>query len=253
MEDESMLVRSAVILAAGLGSRLGGVAKAFVKVDGRLLGWYPLSVLHSIGVNDVCIVTRREAADDIAKLARSIYGSGSVSVVLNFEPERENGFSLLLAVKECSLDGSEFLISMIDHIYSPVIPVRVAAVKDASAYVIGGDSEPCCIDIEEATLIEAIGYLGLRVGKGLKSWTHVDTGVHLCSRLPLEVLDSAAAGLDVVKLNSITNSLASRGLLRVADVAGLPWTEIDTPKDLEEVRRGSRRWVVEHVEGWLHS
>jgi choline kinase len=248
-----LLARVAVVLAAGFGSRLGGVAKALVRVDGRFLGWYPLSVLHALGVSEVCIVTRREVVDGVAGLARQVYGRGGVNVVLNLEPERENGFSLMLAVRECGLDGGEFIVSMVDHIYSPLIPSRVSSARASGVYVVGGDASPCCVDVGEATLVEAVNCLGFRVGKGLASWTHVDVGVHFYSRVRLETLYATAAGLSVVKLNHIVDSLASRGLLRVADVSGLPWTEVDTPQDLEEVRRGSRRWVVEHVEEWLRS
>ncbi len=247
------MVRRALFLAAGFGSRLGGVAKALVRVGERLLGWYPLSVLHAVGVSEACIVTRRDVGVDVGRLAASVYGGGSVNVVFNDEPERENGYSLLVGVEGCGFEGERFLVSMIDHIYSPLIPLRLAGCSFSGrrGYVIAGDSNPSYVDVGEATLIEASGWVGFRVGKGLSFWSYVDVGVHLYDSLTLHELYDAAGGGEVVRLNSITDGLARRGLLRVADVTGLPWTEVDTPEDLEEVTRGVRREVVEHVEAWL--
>ncbi|ABM80022.1 NTP transferase domain-containing protein [Hyperthermus butylicus] len=245
--------RLAVLLAAGLGTRLGGKPKPLLRVAGRPLAWYPLSVLHLAGAREACIVTRSEIADELRGLASSIYGGGSVTVVVNPEPERENGYSLLLAATECPLLVSEpAYVSMTDHIYSPLIPVRAGYSVQTGYYMIAGDSEPCCIDIDEATFVKAVLPRGYDVGKGIAWWTHVDTGVHVYA-LDSSELQAVAAGEYTVKLNTITSRLAQRGRLLVADVSCLPWTEIDTPRDLEEAERGQRRWVIRHVEEWLRS
>ena len=66
--------RTAIVLAAGEGRRLGG-RKIFVKVRGRPLIWYPLTVLHLIGVGEFFIVTRREYISDLSRVVSSIAGS----------------------------------------------------------------------------------------------------------------------------------------------------------------------------------
>ena len=244
-----MVPRTAIILAAGLGSRLGYKAKPLVKLQGKPLVWYPVSVLHSIGVREFCVVTRRDVEAEVRSIVSSVAGGPSVHTVVNNEPERENGYSLILAVSGCGLYDVAY-VSMSDHVYSPSIPLRVSSVRVGRGYVIAGDAQPCCVDVDEATRIEAVSGVGYRVGKGLEFWTHIDTGVHIIYGASSDIVE-VASGEEVVKLNTITSRLAARGELYVADVTGLPWTEIDTPLDLEETERGSRRWVVEHVKRWL--
>ena len=249
----AMTARYAVLLAAGLGTRLGG-PKPLVRLHGRPLAWYPLSVLHLVGASEVCIVTRSELASVVRELAGSIYGSGSVNVVVNSEPWRENGYSLVLASWLCPCPRDEpVYVSMSDHVYSPLVPARLEAPRWA-LYSIAGDSEPAYVDADEATKILAANGIGYAVGKELRLWSHVDMGVH-ATRLGA-ILEAArlvmAENQDVLGLNMLTDMLARLGGLHVSEASGLPWTEIDTPMDLEEAEKGSRRRVVEHVLSWLH-
>ncbi|KSW12548.1 hypothetical protein CF15_07470 [Pyrodictium occultum] len=245
--------RYAVLLAAGLGRRLGG-PKPLVRLRGRPLAWYPLSVLHLLGVSEACIVTRRELAGELRGLAESIYGPGAVDVVVNEEPWRENGYSLLLASRGCpGLGWEPVYVSMSDHVYSPLLPARLQPLPGWAHYGIAGDGDPCCVDVEEATRLQASGGIGYAVGKGLRYWSHVDTGVHAArpAGLAEEARRALASGGGVLSLNTLTSGLAARGLLYVAEASGQPWTEIDTPRDLEEAEKGERRRVVDHVLSWL--
>ncbi|BEP18204.1 hypothetical protein PYJP_15560 [Pyrofollis japonicus] len=249
------MVRSSLVLAAGLSTRLGK-PKQLIDINGHPLIWYPLSVLASIGVVETCIVTRREVADKIKNIANKIFGSGSASIIINSHPEKENGYSMLLGLKECfAKENGYVFVSMSDHIYSPYIAMRLSEAGYATLlpYYIAGDEYPEFIDVNEATKILADNIRGYRVGKDLAAWNMIDTGVHLVS--PESVLALVASmGLDrgeVVKLNNITDSLAQIGCLGVSSFKQLPWTEIDTIEDLQEVLRGRRRKVVKHVIEWL--
>ncbi|BES80895.1 NTP transferase domain-containing protein [Pyrodictium abyssi] len=249
-----MTARYAVLLAAGLGTRLGG-PKPLVRLHGRPLAWYPLSVLHLVGASEACIVTRSELASELRGLAESIYGSGSVHVVVNSEPWRENGYSLVLASRLCPCPGDEpVYVSMSDHVYSPLVPARLEAPRWA-LYSIAGDREPVYVDADEATKILAVGGIGYAVGKGLRLWSHVDMGVHAARlgaiRETAELVMAGSQG--VLGLNMLTDTIARLGGLHVSEASGLPWTEIDTPMDLEEAEKGPRRRVVEHVLSWFRS
>ncbi|ALL00796.1 sugar nucleotidyltransferase [Pyrodictium delaneyi] len=249
-----MAARYAVLLAAGLGTRLGG-PKPLVRLHGRPLAWYPLSVLHLVGASEVCIVTRSELEGELRQLAESVYGSGAVHVVINSEPWRENGYSLLLASRLCPCPvGEPVYVSMSDHVYSPLVPARLAVPRWA-VYSIAGDREPAYVDADEATKILAVGGVGYAVGKGLRFWSHIDMGVHAVRldaiREASELVMAWSQG--VLGLNMLTDTLARLGGLYVSEASSLPWTEVDTPRDLEEAEKGRRRRVVEHVLSWIRS
>ena len=239
-----MLPRLLVLLAAGLGTRIGG-DKQFLEVEGKPLSYYPLVVSHLLGVSEAVIVTRVEIGSEMKKLAESIYGSGSVYIVINREIWRENGYSLLLAGETLGWTG-RVLVSMADHVYTPLVPIRVAATK--GCYVVGGDAEPGFIDVEEATLVEATPFIS-RIGKGLSHYTHVDVGVH---SIELNILHGYRVVSGKLPLSSIVAKLAEKtNCAVIADVSGLEWTEIDTPRDLEELVSGRRRRVLDVVLEWI--
>ena len=246
--------RTAILLAAGAGERIGG-RKPLRKLLGRPLAWYPVSVLHLLGVSEFVVVTTRGLAGELRGLVESVAGRGSARVVVNEEQWRENGWSLLLGAGEAG--AGEAVVSMSDHVYSPLVAERVAASPPSRGYVVGCDAEPGWVDVSEATRVLAEPPLAAAVAKGLEPWSCIDNGVHALRLDPL-ILREAAALVSgqrggVVRLNELLTALASRGrLVYVADCTGLPWLEVDTPGDLERAEKGPGRRVVEHVLHWLH-
>jgi choline kinase len=241
--------RTAIVLAAGEGKRLGG-RKIFVKVQGRPLIWYPLTVLHLIGVSEFFIVTRREYISDLSRVVASITGPNAFNIIVNEEAWRENGHSLVLGLKRLGLRHA--FVSMSDHVYSPIIPMRVAAGYHGwEAYSVACDATPDYVDVDEATKVSAIPPLLHSVGKELKSWLCIDAGVHAVHDtwyMVNEALSAYKGG--VLKLNTLVRHVASKKVVRVEIFKGIPWTEIDTPRDLEEAEKGVRRGVVDHVISW---
>jgi len=245
--------RAAVLLAAGEGRRLGG-DKPLARLRGRPLAWYPLSVLHLLGAAEFAIVTRRGLAAELRRLAESIAGPASVLVVVNEEPWRENGYSLLLGLEALA---AEALVSMSDHVYSPLLAARVADTAPRwSLYRVGCDREPCCVDLDEATKVLEAGGRVAAQSKSLRRWSCVDTGVHAAA--PALLLRDAASLLSrrengVIRLNALVSLLGAMGAASAAPAHGLPWLEVDTPEDLEAAEKGGNRWVVDHVLAWLHA
>lgn len=237
-----MVIREAVVLSAGLGTRLReylGTVKYLADVDGSPLISYPLRALKAVGVERVHLVVHPSFAERVVKVARSIVGE--VDYVENPHPERENGYSLLLA--EGLVKDEYFYVSMADHIYQPeILKVLAREVEGEAVAIMGGDREPRYIDIAEATKILAPRGLVLRVGKELENYTHIDVGVHVLSRRIYDVPSSIPVKLSLADL---LNLAIARGFtVKVADVTGIPWTEIDTPRDYEEVVSGRRKPVL---------
>jgi len=251
------MVAEALVLAAGLSTRLGALArgaKFSVKVRSRPLISYPLTSLLLAGVEKIYIVVNPSGMERLEEVLASLGYVDVVNVVVNEEPWRENGYSLLVGASQLAADS--FFVSMSDHIYPIELPMRLREVaemwKDA-VIVVAGDRAPPYVDVEEATLIDAGGGLEVRrMGKSLRKWDFVDAGVFIMRREVVNVAREVASEKDVVKLSDVVNAAVERGLKAVvADITGIPWTEVDTPEDYFLVNRGPRSIVVEEVvKGW---
>lgn len=244
------MVADALILAAGLGTRLGGRAKFELNVKSRPLICYPMLSLLSAGVERIHIVVNPLGMERMRRIISHMGCEDRVNVVVNEEPWRENGYSLLVGASQLSAD--EFFVSMSDHIYPAEVPLKlreVAAARRDAVIVVAGDRCPSYIDVGEATLIDAGGGDEVRrVGKRLKCWDFVDAGVFVMRREVVGVARSVAEEKGVVKLSDVINAAVNTGLKAVvADITGIPWTEIDTPEDYALVTSGPRSVVVEEV------
>ncbi len=244
--------RVALLLAAGEARRLGG-RKPLVRVAGRPLAWYPLAVLHLLGAREAVVVARRDLAGELRALAESVYGPGSVDVVVNTEPWRENGYSLLLGLQR--LQGEPALVTMSDHLYTPLLPARLGEPPGGrGGYRVACDREPRFVDVEEATKVKTLGRLVAEVSKAAEPWACIDTGVHLAHLRPEDAAEHASTLGEVVKLNSLLTEIAVRaGVVEAEPLEGAPWTEVDTPEDLHAVEKGERSRVLREVLRWLHS
>ena len=67
------------------------------------------------------------------------------------------------------------------------------------------------------------------LGKGLREWNALDTGVFWCTGRIFEVL---AGGLRDGELGAAFAALARSGELDAVDVTGCAWVDVDTPDDV---------------------
>lgn len=251
------MVAEALVLAAGLSTRLGAIAggtKFSVEVKSRPLISYPLTSLLLAGVERIHVVVNLIGMEKLERVLAELGYAEFVNVVVNEEPWRENGYSLLVGASQICADN--FFVSMSDHIYPIELPVRLrktARTWGDAMIIVAGDRDPPYVDVEEATLIDAGGGLEVRkVGKSLERWDFVDAGIFIMRREVVEVARDVASERDVVKLSDVVNATVERGLKAVvADITGIPWTEVDTPEDYLMVNEGPRSVVVEEVvKGW---
>lgn len=240
-----MQVRDAVILAAGLGKRLrkiSGKPKFAIEILGKPLIRYPVESLCSIGVRRFVIIF----ADIFLDVGRRLVGDMErdlgveIEIVSNPNPEKGNGTSFLLT--QDANRARLFFVSMCDHIYVPSIPLRLLRGYEGEDLIVGGDSDPRYIDLAEATKVLADDGRIVAIGKNLRRFTHVDIGLFLAKRT---IYECAERDEDLPFSELILRARDRDLEVRVVDIRGLPWTEVDTPEDLREIEQGSRRRVVE--------
>ncbi len=100
----------AVILAAGLGTRLGGIPKPLLKVGGCEIILRTMKLLSPY-VSEFIIVASRYA-DQLDEFLKD--KGFNYRIVRHNRPEKGNGYSLLVAKDYVS---GKFILTMGDHVY----------------------------------------------------------------------------------------------------------------------------------------
>ncbi len=224
---------TAVILAAGLGKRMGGKPKGLVRVAGREILYRTMTLLQRNGVERFILVTNERYGPLYREFIEK-HGF-TAELVINPEPEKGNGHSLHLTKNYVS---GKFVLVMSDHVYSGGFVER--AVKGNGLIA---DRRPRWIDISEATKVKVRNNRVECIGKSLKEWDAVDTGFFVLDDGIFNVTEE----LEREKNNDYSLSeVVERVKLPITFVDGLGWTDVNTP---EEIKRARRMLVKTAVKG----
>ena len=216
----------AVVLAAGIGKRMGIVPKPLLKVGGREIIWRNMKTLERYGVKEFIVVVNEGFKDQLVNfLEREGF---RFRYVVNSFPERGNGYSLHLAA---DFVDEEFVLVMGDHVYEEEF-IREAIGRKGLI----GDENPKFIDIDEATKVKVKDGRVEKIGKELKEFDCIDTGFFVLSpeifRYAKEVV-LAKSGEQEVSLSEIME----RAKMEVSLVSGHFWMDVDTKEDLKRANR----------------
>ena len=227
--DDHRVVSRAIILAAGMGTRLDdgrSIPKPLRQVSGVPLIERVLRSLHQGGVKEVGIVIGHlgerivEALKDVEAPALSFFQ--------NDEYKKPNGTSLLKA-REFVVGPTLLLMS--DHLFSSSLLSAVMAfpLKNDEA-VLGVDRRiDACFDIDDATKVQADGDKIIQIHKELEVYNALDTGVFRITPALITALDEAD-GPEGCTLSQGVWALAERGKMKVVDVGESIWVDVDTPE-----------------------
>ncbi len=226
----------AVILAAGLGSRLRNgenpLPKPLRPVAGVPLLVRVLRTLQSEGIREAVIVVGHQG-DRIRAAIRAEPSLGlEVTFVDNPRFEAKNGVSLLQAASYIDRDC---LLSMADHLYSPEVVRRLAQAEmpeGACALAVDSDIERC-FDVDDATKVRVEGGRITDIGKELPDYDVLDTGVFRVGPALIEELARLDALDGDCSLSDGVRALARRGAFHAVDVGDARWIDVDTPAAME--------------------
>lgn len=232
------MIRQAVILAAGKGTRLRAEGEELPKplhvVGGMPLIKRTILTLGAAGVTKVVVVTGYQAEAVRASLLDPAYAAAGIEVVPvhNAEFEKANGISVLVGGR--ALTGP-FMLSMADHMYTPAIARLVASqdVATADLFLATDVRTKDILDIDDATKVRSEGGRIVEIGKQLTAFDRIDCGVFAVTPRLLEELAAARAAnpKDDCSLTDGVRRLAEAGRARVADIGDELWQDVDTPAD----------------------
>jgi 1L-myo-inositol 1-phosphate cytidylyltransferase len=225
-----------LIVAAGMGGRLRerGQSKPLIPVNGVRLLERVIIRARSAGVERFFVVSgyrgeELRAALDVFSAREAI----PIVHISNDEWQRANGVSVLKA--RPFLDGP-FLLSMCDHLVDPDIlrdliasPLEPDTVTLAVDFNVAGSIN----DLDDVTRVMCANGRILHIGKVIREFNAIDTGVFLCTPVIFDALEaSQAAGDD--SISGAMNVLARENRARVFDVQGRLWLDVDDPATLDK-------------------
>jgi len=242
------MMKQAVILAAGAGTRIRAVAngtpKCLLPVGGVPLIEHQLRVLRQVGIDRVCVLVGY-AADRVEALV-----GGACECIRNERFANTNSlYSLLLARRWVS---GPFVLLNSDVFAHPDIYHRVLAVGgSALAYdsSTGGDAEYMKVCVQNG------GARALAKDLPASETSGENVGILQFDAEVVPALFDAAASIISAQgerswAPAAVDCLAKSHCIRAVDTAGLPWTEIDFPEDLLVAQQfvwpaiASGRWVA---------
>ncbi|HWN64700.1 MAG TPA: sugar phosphate nucleotidyltransferase [Candidatus Binatus sp.] len=226
-------ISEAVVLMAGEGSRLRNSNKIFLKpfvpVLGHPLISYTLDALVRAGIKTANFVVGYESDRMIAQ-ARQLIPSGlSASFIENREWQKQNGISLLAAAVH--VEGP-FLLTMSDHLFDDAIVDLLIKSSGPDLLNIAVDRKLDSIfDLEDAMKVQTRKNMIIDIGKNLRDYDAIDTGLFIC---PLEIFAYLERAKSVsssdCSLADGVRLMAADNKVRAIDVGEGWWQDIDTPK-----------------------
>ena len=231
----SNITQTAVILAAGLGSRMinnQDVPKPLIPLNGIPMLTRTINTLVSAGINQIVVVTGYRSEDIEKTLKELKIDNLNIKTVFNPEYKKANGVSVLSA---SSMVKTNFILTMSDHLLDKEIVITAINTPPKNGVVLCIDKKLNTIfDMDDATKVVTLDNKIIEIGKELTEFNSVDTGVFHASPSLFETLEKEYNKNQDCSLSDGILSLAKQGNAFTADIKDKLWQDVDTPEMFKE-------------------
>ncbi len=245
-------ITEAVILMAGIGSRLGAVggasAKPLVTIAGRPLISYTFEAFERAGVTKVHAVMGANSDRLASEIEPLLPRRMQLNIIVNHEWQKQNGVSVLAAAGHVQ---PPFFLVMGDHLFEFAILESLRNAPRAPLALAIDRKISTIFDLDDAMKVRTEGDRIAAIAKDLADYNAIDTGVFLCSADIFHYLRSAQRDGDCSLADGV-RLMASEGKAHTADVCDAWWQDVDTPEmlaraeqELARLLRDSGRWLPE--------
>ena len=220
-----------LIVAAGQGTRLRGLgeSKPLIHVKGVPLIERVIDNARRGGVDKFFVVSGYRGEHLRAELDAFAARKGiPLTHVINEDWERPNGVSVYRA--KAYLDGP-FLLTMCDHLVDPDI------IHDVLSWGYEPGTVTLCVDFnvdnplndpEDVTRVKTTAGRIEHIGKAIRDYNAIDTGVFVCTPVMFDALQESFAAGDE-SISGAMNVLARWGKARSFDIKDRLWVDVDDP------------------------
>ena len=241
-----------VILAAGLGTRLrqqsenNNIEKPLIKVDGLILLLHAIYSLEIADCKKIIVVLGFEAEKIRNFIINHYSGQSVLNFVINEKYEKQNGLSVLCAWPRIS---GTFLLTMADHILDDQImhsAKKIVPPEDGAVLCVDYKLETI-FDMDDATKVFEENNSIKSIGKHLKHYNCIDTGVFICTDGLMKAIDHVYKEKGDASLSEGVQLLADQGLMKVMDIKNAFWQDVDDIHMLAHAEKLlKKRDIVKH-------
>jgi choline kinase len=164
----------------------------------------------------------------IAQLGEVIPSDVDASFIENRDWRKQNGLSVLAAAGHV---GAPFLLTMSDHLFEGAIIDRLLEKFDPGLLNIAVDRKLDSIfDLDDAMKAQTRRNRVTCIGKDLRDYDAIDTGLFVC---PLEIFDyleqaKSGSGRSDCSLANGVRLMAAHEKVRAIDIGDAWWQDVDT-------------------------
>jgi choline kinase len=227
----------ALILAAGNGSRLaarsGELPKPLVPLYGKPLLEHVVTGALEAGIERFVIVVGYRGRM-IQEWYKSHQFKGTeVTFVENPDYRKDNGVSVLCAK---DLIHESFLLLMSDHVFDPATAAALLRqpLGEHEALLAVDRNIDAVFDLDDATKVRLDDDHIVEIGKNLKRYDALDTGMFHCQPSLFPWLESAMTNGNC-SLSEGLRLMAQSRVFRGFDIGDRFWQDVDTPAALDYV------------------
>ena len=220
-----------LIVAAGQGVRLRekGELKPLISIRGVPLIQRVIERARSAGVDKFYVVSGYRG-DELRRELDAFCQRETIAVthIVNERWNRANGVSVLTAKQY--LD-EPFLLTMCDHLVDPdIFRQLVSAPLAPGSVILGVDFhiDNPLNDPEDVTRVRCANGRIEQIGKVIRDFNAIDTGVFLCTPAIFDALEASQAGGDDSISGAIT-VLARWNKAYAHDIGDRLWIDVDDP------------------------
>ncbi len=236
----------AIILAAGIGKRLGEISgnrhKCLLEFDGVSLLRRHISLLLQHNNTEILVVTGYREDEIKAELARL---NSDIEIQTAFNPDYESGSVISLWTAQAFLESGDDIILMdADVLYDPIILQTLIESKKSNCFLLDRDFVPG----DEPVKICVLGNTMIDFRKQIASQLQFDFQGESVGffRFESDIARQLAQQCKIYLDNEQKDApyeealrdllLKSPDSFQFEDVSGLAWIEIDFPEDVKRAQ-----------------